>query len=244
MNQSGSPTSFNDEIDFTVSNTFNWSLEGTAQLTFGGSASAAMTVELQQSLASSLAQTMANTHIDHNHQNDVGTEDRHETETVTTNTTTETGTGFATGTGEVDAQLLLGITGSVSGSLTTSWASNSAISGDIAAASRVETMVTQRRQIRQYIYQLPIDVAGYVALHYPLPVPVGDSPPQDPSAAKVNVIARNIVYLNNLLPAGQSYRSMGIAETVSALAVEHTVFASEPISAANSALNIALPHFL
>ncbi|WP_239161222.1 hypothetical protein [Chromobacterium violaceum] len=117
MNQSGSPTSFNDEIDFTVSNTFNWSLEGTAQLTFGGSASAAMTVELQQSLASSLAQTMANTHIDHNHQNDVGTEDRHETETVTTNTTTETGTGSATGTGEVDAQLLLGITGSVSGSL-------------------------------------------------------------------------------------------------------------------------------
>ncbi|WP_225547727.1 hypothetical protein [Chromobacterium violaceum] len=244
VNQSGSPTSFNDEIDFTVSNTFNWSLKGTAQLTFGGSASAAMAVELQQRLESSLARTTANTHIQHNHAHDVGTEDRHETETVTTNTTTETGTGSATGTGEVDAELLLGITGAVSGSLMTSWVSNSAISGDIAAASRVETMVTQRRQIRQYIYQLPIDVAGYVALHYPLPVPVGDSPPQAPSTAKVNVIARNISSLSNLLPAGQSYRSTGMAETVSALAVEHTVFASEPISAANSALSIDRPHFL
>lgn len=64
------------------------------------------------------------------------------------------------------------------------------------------------------------------------------------SASPARSVDRYIVYLNNLLPAGQSYRSMGIAETVSALAVEHTVFASEPISAANSALNIALPHFL
>ncbi|SUX35482.1 hypothetical protein [Chromobacterium violaceum] len=243
-NRSGDPRSFNESVQFTVSNTINWSLEGTAQLTFGGKASAAMTVQLQQSLASSLAQMTANTHIQHNHRDNVGTEDQSLTATTTTNTVTETGTGSATGTGEEFAQLMLGITGAVGGSLTTSWTSNSSVSGSVAAASRVETMVTQRRQIRQYIYQLPIDVAGYVALHYPLPVPVGDSPPQAPSTAKVNVIARNISSLSNLLPAGQSYRSTGMAETVSALAVEHTVFASEPISAANNALSIDRPHFL
>jgi len=243
-NRSGDTRTFTDSIEFAISNTFSWSLEATAQLTFGGSATAEMTVELQKSLANSLASTTSATHIIHNHPDDIGTQDNSETDATTTSTVTETGTGSATGTGEVDAHLMLGITGSVSGSLTTSWDSTSSLSGDIGATSRVQTMATQRRQITQYIYTLPVDLAGYVALHYAQPVPVLESPPQTQSSTPVNVIARNIAYLNNLAPTGQPYITKGMAETVSALEVDHTVFASEPISAANSSLNVQQPHYL
>ncbi|MBV8603086.1 MAG: hypothetical protein JO224_00220 [Pelomonas sp.] len=244
VNRSGESRAFDESIDFTISNTISWTLQATAQLTFGGRASAALTVELQKSLESSLARTTSTTHIEHNHPNGDGTEDQSMTATTTTTTTTDTGTGSATGTAEEFAQLMLGITGSVGGSLTTSWTSRSSLSGGIVANGRVETMATQRRQIRQFIYTLPIDVAGYVALHYAQPVPVGDSPPQAASSTEVNVIARNIAMLNNLLPAGQSYLSKGIAETVSTLAVEHTVFATEMVYPVAGDLNQDRPHYL
>ncbi|AUH52234.1 hypothetical protein CXB49_16145 [Chromobacterium sp. ATCC 53434] len=243
-NRSGETRSFKDAIKFTVSNTISWSLAGTAQLTFGGRASAELEEELQASLASSLANVTSTTHIDIHHPKGVGHDDESQTEQTVTTTTTETGTGSAKGTAAEFAQLLLGITGSVSGSLTTSWSSASSLSGDIAAANRVETMVTQRRQIRQFIYELPIDFAGYVALHYPNPVPVTDAPPQSPTPATSNVIAHNLAALGNLLPAGRPYRSLGIAETVSDLNVEHTVFATEPLAPVPDGLNIARPHYL
>lgn len=255
-NRSGDTRTFNESIGFTVSNTFSWSLQGTAQLTFGGSATASMTAQLQKSLASSFAlmdsstHTTSNTHINHNHEDNIGTEDQSQTsdasqtQQTTTATDTITGTGSATGTGKVDAQLMLGITGSISGSLTTSWTSTSSLSGDIVGNSQVQTIATQRRQVQQYTYTLPVTTAGFVALHYPEPVPVGDTPPQDPSQEKVNVIARNVAYLNNLRPTGQPFLVKGLAETVSALEVDHAVFAADPINAANSALNIKQPRYL
>ncbi|MGC0155361.1 hypothetical protein ACPRNU_23110, partial [Chromobacterium vaccinii] len=243
VNRSGEARSFDESVEFSISNTISWSLEGTAQLTFGGSASAALTVKLQQSLESSLANTTSNTHIEHNHPEEEGTEDQSKTAQTVTTTTTNTGTGSATGTAEVFAQLMLGITGSASGSLTTSWTSSSSLSG-LIVPGRVETMVTQRRQVRQFIYELPIDVAGYVALHYPNPVPVTDVPPQSPTPETSNVIAHNLAALGNLLPAGQPYRSLGIVETVSALNVEHSVFATEPLYPVPDGLNIARPHYL
>lgn len=141
---------------------------------------------------------------------------------------------------------MLGITGSVSGSLTTSWTSHSSVSGDIPAGNRVETMVTQRRQVKQYTYELPITFAGYVALHYPDPIPVLESPPQDrdPANAPTNVIARNIQYLG-LVRSGEYFRPKGIAETVSALDVEHTIFAPERIAPApNEQLSKKRLHYL
>ncbi|WP_434629695.1 hypothetical protein [Chromobacterium sp. CV08] len=243
-NRSGEARQFSESVEFAISNTISWSLAGTANLTFGGRANAVLTAQLQESLANSLANTTSNTHIQHDHPDNEGSEDQSQTAQTTTATTATTATGSSSGTGEVFAHLLLGITGAVSGSVTTGWASNSSLSGNIAATSRVETMVSQRRQVKQYIYELPINVAGYIALHYPEPVPVGDTPPQAASTEKVNVIARNISRLNNLLPAGKAYRSKGIAETVSSLDVEHTVFATEPIYAANNELSIKRPHYL
>ncbi|MCG1020003.1 hypothetical protein, partial [Mycetohabitans sp. B4] len=167
-NRSGDTRTFNESIGFTVSNTFSWSLQGTAQLTFGGSATASMTAQLQKSLASSFAlmdsstHTTSNTHINHNHEDNIGTEDQSQTsdasqtQQTTTATDTITGTGSATGTGEVNAQLMLGITGSISGSLTTSWKSTSSLSGNIGGNSQVQTIATQRRQVQQYTYTLPV----------------------------------------------------------------------------------------
>lgn len=112
----------------------------------------------------------------------------------------------------------------------------------------METIATQRRQVKHYIYELPISLAGYVSLHYAKPVPAnaGETPPQDPtdpSDKPVNLIARNIQRIN-LVQSGKSYRPKGIAETVSALNVEHTIFASESIASANDNLNTKQPHYL
>lgn len=250
----GADRGFSDTIGFSIENTISWSLEGTSQFTFEGHISAELQAQLALSLAQSLAHSVADstshTDILHNHRDNVGTETQDQTTTTTTdtttNTTTYTGTGTGTGAAGLSAQLMLGITGSVSGTLTTSWNSSSTVSGNVPAGSRVETMATQRRQVRQYIYELPITFAGFVALQYAQPVPVfaeADNP-QPGSTPATQVVARGITALG-LVKDGQYYLPKGVAETVSTLEVEHIVFDSKSIPPApNQTFGTVRPHNL
>jgi hypothetical protein len=72
---------------------------------------------------------------------------------------------------------MLGVTGSVSGSLTTSWKLTSSLSGTID--TRAFVRATQRRQIRRFDYEIPIVFGGFVALYYPEPVAISSLTPPD-----------------------------------------------------------------
>ncbi|PRW62303.1 hypothetical protein [Actinopolyspora mortivallis] len=234
---------FEDTVEFSISNTISWSVEGTAQLTFGARTSAELETQIQKSLQNSVQSTTSHNNINHQHPENQGSETQDRTEKSTTNTTTDTAIGAARGTSELFAQLMLGITASVSGSLTTSWSSRSTISGDIPGGQRVETLATQRRQVKQYTYELPVTFAGYVALHYPDRAPVRELTLQDFEPEGAEVVARDIRLLG-LVEHGEQYRPKGIAETVSALDVEHTAFAPERIAPAAEQLNEKRPHNL
>ncbi|WP_225727233.1 hypothetical protein [Nocardia sp. JCM 34519.1] len=240
-NRSNQERNFEHAVDFSISNTISWSLEGTGQLTFGGRTNAKLASQLQKSLQHSSTQSKSHTDISHNHPENNGGETQDQTQLSMSDSETDTGSGTASGTGELFAQLMLGITGSVSGSVTTSWKSSSSVSGAIAASNRVKAMATQRRQVRQYIYELPITLAGYVVLHYPKPVKVSVNATKGfPVEMTGDLIPVNITKLGLY----KDYRSKGIAETVSALDVEHTIFEQEALTAVDDAFITVRPHYL
>ena len=237
---------FSDTLDFTIGNTISWSLAGSSDFTFAGKVSGELQAQLSKTLELSLATSIANastqshtrTDIMHAHKDNMGPENQDANLQSTTNTTTNTetftesftGTGTATGAGELMAQLMLGITGSISGSLTTTWNSSSTVSGNIPAGTSVETMATQRRQVKQYTYELPITFGGYIALHYEgLVIPFGEAySPQLNQIDPSNVVTREINTLG-LVKSGKYFRPMGIAETVSTLDVSHVIFERKAI---------------
>jgi hypothetical protein len=229
---SKSKRSFQDSVNFTISNTANWSLQGQSQLTFGAKASASLQLQLQSQLQLQLQNSMqnknSNTNTSKNSRESVGADVANTNETGATNGMTNT-TGFtiqgsATGTAELNAQLMLGITASVSGSLTTTWVSTSQVSGEIEPNSRVETIATQRRVRKQYYYEIPVTFSGFFAVSYDEPVGVL-SPPQPVNPKLAKVVARDIDDIQ--LAGGGNFRLQGWAEVVSALDVHHTVFESE-----------------
>lgn len=270
-----------DTIEFSISNTVSWSLAGQVQLTFGAKGTASLQAQLQQSLANSMANSLATsqqqsqaaksstTHINHNHKDNIGTQDQQLNEQTTTNTATATSTttgtttatttatGTATGTGELSAQLMLGITASASGSLTTSWkASHQVVI--TPNGCRVVVRATQRRQVRRFDYQIPVVFNGYVALYYPEPVDFTRIPDVGAYGALVamngairtqmqnrdlhaqyvtpsyaQVVAFPIDVLG-LVTDGEQFAQKGVAEVVSVLAGEHEVFEVEgPLTLAN-----------
>ena len=257
-NRSNENRQFSDNIEFTVGNTINWSLSGTGSATFGGRVAGELqgqiskTIEtvLTESLSNSLANYLSNTltqanHI-HNHRDNVGTQNvstiaNQAAATATTNLTSTnsnrlsyTGTGTAIGRGELYAELGLSLTGTISGTVTTSWTSNSSVSGNLPANSRVETSATQRRQVKQFTYEVPITFDGYIALNYKeLVFPIADA--NGPRLASTNystpskIIPAHISYLE-LVEKDKLYRPKGIAETVSALDVNHTIFDTKPLN--------------
>ena len=203
---------FQDGVDFTVSNQISWSIQGSLQLTFGARTSAQLQTYLQKKTSTKYNQ-------------------RQSYKQSSTDVTTEvalTTQGTATGTAELFAQLMLGITASVSGSLTTSWASKSTISGDIPPSSRVETIATQRRAVKQYSYEIPVTFAGLFAVYYGVPAGVLSPPQLSDYPGLEKVVARNIDDIE-LVKDGK-FRQKGTAESVSVLAVEHTVFDTESIT--------------
>jgi hypothetical protein len=245
------PVQWTNTVEFSISNTISWSLQGDIQLTFG----ARSTAQLQNSIQHSLAQKTSSTNINHNHKDNVGSEKQDQTEQTTTDTTTTT----ATGTGELFAQLMLGVTASVSGSLTTSWKLTSSLSGTID--TRAFVRATQRRQVKRFDYEIPIVFGGYVALYYPEPVAFASITPAagmdlwqrtrvqtlDPKATTQPKFTQIIVHpidILGLIKDGENFTQIGMAEVVSVLAGEHEVFELEHLQHGNRHTdNVEAPFF-
>lgn len=215
-------------VEFSISNTISWSLQGQVQLTFGAKAIASLQQQIQQSMAVNSSQkTTAK-----NSKDNIGVDS--ESQSQTTNTATATGT--ATGTGELSAQLMLGITASVSGSLTTAFKTSSTLSGEVA--SRVDVLATQRRQVRRFDYEFPVSFGGWVALYYPEPVEVKEVRPSGPQAQDPTysrVLAWKLGETGtaaeafDLTDEGRPFLQKGEAEVVSTLAGVHEVFELETL---------------
>ncbi|MEU3853914.1 gluconolaconase [Streptomyces sp. NPDC029554] len=214
-----------DTVEFSISNTISWSLQGTVQLTFGAKATASVQAQLQKAMALNQSQktTVKNS------KDNVGVDN--ETQTLATGTTTASGS--VTGTGELSAQLMLGITASVSGSLTTAWKHTSSLS--LKVPSRVDVMATTRRQIRRFDYAIPVTFGGWLALYYPEPVPVQWTPPQAATPRHAKVLAwplGEIAQASNhfdMADENRRFLQKGVAEVVAVRVGEHRVFQPEKI---------------
>lgn len=258
VNRSQSEMTFTDSVDFTVSNGVTWSLHGDAKLTFGGSVGASLQLQLQNQLRMDLQSQLAaqcqneaanrngETVTKKNSKDSVGTDVATTTESSTRNSASNsssntvtnsvgfTTSGSATGNASLNAQLALGIAATVGGSLTTSWASKSQISGKVPPNSRVETLVTQRRTRRQYTYEIPVTFSGLIAVKYDVPVTVL-SPPQSGNYPGLDqLVARDIGDID-LSPG--DFRMKGLAEVVSALEVHHTMLDNESLTLSQQTLH-------
>lgn len=223
------PTKWSHTVEFSISNTISWSLQGQVQLTFGAKAIASLQQQLQKSMAMNQSEKITLKNSKDNQGVDA------ESQSQMTSTTTATTT--ATGTGELSAQLMLGITASVSGSLTTAFKTSSTLSGDVA--SRVDVVATQRRQVRRFDYEYPISFGGWVALYYPEPVEVKETRPDGPQAKEPKysrVIAWKLGETGtatetfDLTDEGKPFMQKGEAEVVSTLAGVHEVFELETLN--------------
>jgi hypothetical protein len=223
------PTKWSHTVEFSISNTISWSLQGQVQLTFGAKATASLQEQLQKSMAMSKSEKITLKNSKDNQGVDA------ESQSQSTSTTTATST--ATGTGELSAQLMLGITASVSGSLTTSFKTSSTLSGEVA--SRVDVLATQRRQVRRFDYEYPISFGGWVALYYPEPVEIKETLPDGPQAKEPKyskVIAWKLGETGtaaeafDLTDEGKPFMQKGEAEVVSTLAGVHEVFELETLN--------------
>jgi hypothetical protein len=252
---------FSDTIEFTIENTINWTLEASGTPTFEGEIEGQLQGEISKTLETILEESLANglekenskkctkTQILHNHKDEIGTEtqvaveEEEEVEKTTEFTATNsnkqsfTGTGTATGRGELEAELELSLKGTISGTLTTSWKSTSNVSGQVPAQSRVETLATQRRQVKQFTYEIPITFGGLFALNYDELVSNSDflkkdaeePKPFSKSPAKIIPADIALLKLEDYDGSNKVYRPKGMAETVSTLDVNHTVFEEKEI---------------
>ncbi|MEV7194607.1 hypothetical protein AB0N81_22780 [Streptomyces sp. NPDC093510] len=251
VNRSGSEMGFTDSVDFTVSNGATWSLQGDTKLTFGGSVGAQLQLQLQLQLGLNLqAQLQAqlknemtnknsNTMTNKNSKDSVGVDNANAMDMGMTNGMTNTAsgsvagstafttTGSASGTAGLNAALAQGVAASVGGSLTTSWASKSQISGKVPPGSRVETLVTQRRTRKQYSYEIPVTFSGLLAVEYKVPVAVLSPPQRGDYPGLDRLVARDI---SDIGLADGGFRMKGLAEVVSALEVHHTMFDGESLT--------------
>ncbi|MER5681533.1 MULTISPECIES: hypothetical protein [Streptomyces] len=251
VNRSQSPMNFTDSVDFTVSNGATWSLSGDSKLTFGGNVSAQLQLQLQNRLGLNLQGQLgtqlknemsnknANTVTNKNSKDSMGVDNANTVDTAVSNgmtnsaSTTLTGsvdfttTGSASGTAGLNAALAQGIAASVGGSLSTGWASKSQISGTVPPGSRVDTIVTQRRALKQYTYEIPVSFSGLLAVKYAVPVTVLSPPQPDKYPGLDQLVARDI---SDLDLADGGFRMKGLAEVVSALEVHHTMFDGESLT--------------
>jgi hypothetical protein len=216
-----------DMVEFSISNTISWSLQGEVQLTFG--AKSTTSLQLQKSMA--LMQYQKVTLLNSKDNQGVNTESQTEA------TSTTTAMSSATGTGELWSELMFGITASVSGSLTTEWKHQSSVSFEIS--SRADVMATTRRQVRAFDYQIPITFGGWVALYYPEPVEVKETPPQAKDPRYSKVIAWKLGDATedssrfDLADEGRRVMQKGQAEIVAVRVGEHRVFQPEVLDYQN-----------
>ncbi len=242
VNRAATPQSYDDTVEFLISNTFNWSLNADARFTINGSITGEESYQEQQSIQTSLEKMVSQSVTLQSTPENVGWIAESRAQASVTDTETDTTTGTVTGSGTMSAELQLALSGSLSGTLTTSWTSRSSVSGEIPANGRIETMATQRRQIVQHTYELPVNFGGFVALHYPEPVYVQNAPPQSATPDKASVIAQKIPALG-LIDRNLQYRPKGLAETISRLNVEHTIFGAESLANKNQGYDQPRKHY-
>lgn len=193
-------TSWTDTVVFSISNTLAWSLDGSANLSFGGKISgtlqqqlalgqqASETLSSQKSISQAVSVAAAahtsSTSKMHAHRDNMGpeSENTNAATNTTTSTTTATGTTTASGTGtsSVTSATAASATGELNAQL--AFGIRAQVSGSLTSSwsqtstvsgplnCRAVVRATQRRQVKRYDYQLPITVGGYVALYYPEPV--------------------------------------------------------------------------
>ncbi|MCX5196184.1 gluconolaconase [Streptomyces sp. NBC_00249] len=218
-----------DTVEFSISNTVSWSLQGEVKLTFGAKSIASLQQQLQKSME--MKQYQKTTLLNSKDNQGVNTESQTE---ATSNTQA---TSSVTGTGELWGELALGITGSISGSLTTEWKHVSSVSFDVM--SRADVMATTRRQIRQFDYEFPVTFGGWVALYYPDPVEVKETAKQgtEPKYSKVIAWKLGESALDgsrfDLADEKKRFMQKGTAETVAVRAGEHRVFQPEVLDYQN-----------
>ncbi|MFE6524590.1 hypothetical protein [Streptomyces sp. NPDC057794] len=251
-----SKMTFTDSVDFNVSNDIKWSLGADAKLTFGGNISAQLQLQnqlrmdlqaqMQAQCQNEVANKNANTSTNKASKDNMGTDNANSVENSVrnaasnsmSNTVTDsvgfTTTGSATGTAGLNASLALGIQGSVSGSLHTSWASKSQISGEVPPGGRVQTMVTQRRCHKHYHYEIPVTLSGLIAVHYAVPVAVLSPPQSDDYPGLAQTVARPI---NSLGLDNGGFHLHGLAEVVSVLDVDHTMFDHQSLTDSDRSLH-------
>ncbi|MFF4740939.1 gluconolaconase [Streptomyces sp. NPDC001262] len=229
------PTNFTDTVTFTMSTAINWQLQGDIQLTYGAAASA----ELKQELEESMELLQSRTTTLKNSKDDIGVDNESQVQA----TSTTTATGSATGTGELSAQLMLGITASVGGELTTEWTRESEISGTLP--SRADVIATVRRRICRYNYKIPVTFGGWIAVHYPRPVkvpppptPTWPPPPTQPGPQPTppdysQVIAFPLAEIAkgtnsfDMADANRKFMLLGTAETNVVTEGEHRIYQPE-----------------
>ncbi|MFV0132386.1 gluconolaconase [Streptomyces sp. HMX87] len=232
------PVTWTAGFEFSVSNTISWSLQGQVQLTFGAKTTASLQQQLQKSMAMNKSHKVTLKNSKDNQGVDV------ESQSQATSTTTATGT--ATGTGELSAQLMLGISASVSGSFTTQFKGSFSLSGTVD--SRAVVRATQRRKVSKFDYELPITFGGLVALYYEEPVEYDSiqnmegeeaetrkrAQTRDQSGKTVpekyyQVVARTVDVLELIEDGKKYFTQKGEAEIVSVLAGEAEVFELEKL---------------
>lgn len=229
------PVTWTATVEFSVSTQISWQLQGEVQLKFGAKATSSLQQQMQNSMA--IQKYVKNTLL--NSKDNEGT--NVESQTQATSTTTATGT--ATGTGELSTELMLGITGSIGGSVTFQSRNSLQLSGQVD--TRAVVRATQRRKVVKYDYELPITFGGYISLYYNEPVEFAvnetdnterrkkvqtrDGSGQTEPAKYSQVIAQEVDVLN--LTNGKKYFSQkGEAEIVSTLAGDIEVFELEALT--------------
>ncbi|MET9328400.1 hypothetical protein [Tsukamurella sp. NPDC003166] len=239
----GVARNFSDTVEFTISNKLTWNLEGTTEITFTDEETSEQSETEEREITVELEARAANAFTVHNHKDNIGTENETTLEAAVTDAVREMVGATSLGSSMMGMELMFGITGSIGGELLTTWRSSSTVSGDIPPSSRVQTMATQRRQLTQFTYELPITFGGFVALQYPQEVPLQQVPPQAKQPTTARVIAQDIATLG-LIDPDLTYRPKGIAEIVSSLAVDHTVFAEEPMGNKNQSFSRTREHYV
>ncbi len=238
------PMRWESSVEFSIENQINWSLEGNVELTFGDLASGTLEQAIEV-MKESTTEKMVGAEVANLHSKDrTGIDTKAYTESTASETNAITSISTGSGTGEVSADLVLGLLGQVSGSLTTGWKQTSTLSGDVA--SRVVVRATQRRQTRRYDYTIPIVFSGYVALYYPEPVyvplrldprdpkadlPIPGTEVKNPTVGYGTVGAFDISVLG-LVRYNDNYDQKGWVEVASTLSGQHEAFELEELTLA------------
>ncbi|MER7670176.1 hypothetical protein ABTY61_17125 [Kitasatospora sp. NPDC096128] len=227
------------QLQLQLQNQLQLSLQGQLQ----GQLQDQLSAQLQNATANKCTTTVTNK----NSKDNIGVDNANATENGVTNTMSNTAqasatasatssitdsvafttTGSATGSAQLNAQLMQGITASVGGTLTTSWKSTSQISGTVPPTTRMATLVSQRRTRKQYSYEIPVTFSGLLAVQYDVPVAVLSPPQAGDYPGLDRLVARDIADLDL---AGGGFRMKGLAEVVSALEVQHTMFDGESLT--------------